>query len=335
VTTADVLNPATPGPTLSGEAATKRNVRVARLSVCVAFGLGVLKLAAAILTGSLSILASLVDSVMDVLASLVNYFAIRLAGRPADAEHRYGHGKVEALAGLVQTVVVGFSGIFLLGEGVRRLVQGVGVEHTEIGIGVMAISTVASVWVTWRLRAAARATGSVALAADAFHYASDVWTNLGVLGALVAIRFTGWAWLDGTVAVLVSAVVLGTAVRVLQRSAAELMDESLAPKELQGLVRTVRSRVPEVRGLHNLRTRRAGPTVFVDCHIELDRGLSFVEAHRLTERVRRAFEELRPGALVYVHTDPYPLLPGDLDPDSPEERREAADPRQGAIPPVC
>jgi ferrous-iron efflux pump FieF len=206
----------------------------------------------------------------------------------------------------------------------------VGVEHTEVGIGVMAASTVASVWVTWRLRAAARATGSVALAADAFHYASDVWTNLGVLGALVAIRVTGWAWLDGTVAVAVSVVVLATAVRVLRRSAAELMDESLAPPEVQELVRTVRARVPEVQGLHNLRTRRAGPTVFVDCHIELDRGLSFVEAHRLTERVRRAFEELRPGALVYVHTDPYPLLPGDLDPEAPEERGEPSEPRRGA-----
>jgi ferrous-iron efflux pump FieF len=309
-----------PSGAVSGAAAAERNVRVARLSVGVALGLGVLKAGAAVWTGSLSVVASLVDSAMDLLASLVNYFAVRLAGRPADAEHRFGHGKVEALAGLVQTVVVGVSGLFLLAEGLRRLVQGVGVAHTEVGIAVMAVSTVASAFVTWRLRATARATGSVALAADALHYASDVWTNLGVLGALVAIRWTAWEWLDGAVAVAVSVVVLLTAVRVLRRSAAELMDESLGVGELRDLVTTVRARVPEVRGLHNLRTRRAGPTTFVDCHVELDRNLSFVESHRLTERVRRAFEELRPGALVYIHTDPHPLLPGDVDPDAVDAR---------------
>jgi ferrous-iron efflux pump FieF len=92
------------------------------------------------------------------------------------------------------------------------------------------------------------------------------------------------------------------------------MDESLSPAEVHEMIDAVRERVPEIHGLHEVRTRRAGPTVFVDCHVELDRGLSFVEAHRITERVRRAFEALRPGALVYVHTDPYPLLPGDLDP---------------------
>jgi ferrous-iron efflux pump FieF len=250
---------------------------------------------------------------MDVLASLVNYFAIRLAGRPADEEHRYGHGKVEALAGLVQTVVVGFSGIFLLGEGIRRLVEGVGIGHTAIGIAVMSVSTGTSAWITWRLRRTARQTGSVALAADAIHYASDVWTNLGVLGALVAIRLTGWMWLDGAVAIAISAYVLGTAVRVLRRSAAELMDESLADAEVEELVAAVHARVPEIRGLHALRTRRAGPTVFVDCHIEIERDVSFVEAHRLTERVRTAIEALRPGALVNVHADPHPLFPEDLD----------------------
>ena len=164
---------------MTGGEATARNIAVARWSIATATTLGILKLAAAIATGSLSIVASLVDSAMDVVASLVNYFAVRLAGRPADEGHAYGHGKAEGLAGLVQTVVVGFSGAFLLAEGIRRLVQGVGIERTELGIAVMVLSTVASVWITWRLRATARATGSVALAADAVHYASDVGRTSG------------------------------------------------------------------------------------------------------------------------------------------------------------
>ena len=298
---------------LSGDEATRANFGTARASVLTAAALGILKLAAAITTGSLSVVASLVDSVMDVLASAVNLFAVRLAGQPADEDHAYGHGKAEGLAGIVQAVVVGFSGVFLLIEGARRLIQGEGIGHTDVGIVVMLISTVVSVWITWRLKRMARRTGSVALAADAVHYQSDIWTNLGVLAALVAIRITGWHWIDGLIAVLVSFVVIGTAVRVLRRAAGELMDRGLPDEEVGTLIASVREAVPELRGMHDVRTRKAGPQVFMDCHVQFDRELSFVEAHRLSEQVRLAIQAARPGALVNVHADPHPFLASDLD----------------------
>ncbi len=307
-----VLSASTP---LTGTDASHANVSVAKLSVLTASSLGVLKLAAAIFTGSLAVVASLVDSFMDVIASSVNYLAVRVAGRPADEDHAYGHGKAEGLAGLAQSVVVGFSGFFLLVEGVRRLIAGEGIQHEELGIVVMVISTIASVWITWRLRRTARRTGSVAIAADAVHYASDVWTNLGVLVALLSIRLLGWQWIDGVVATAVAFVVLGTAVRVLMRSADELMDKGLPEEHVTDLIEAVQRRVPEMRGLHDIRTRKAGPNIFMDCHVQFDRDLSFVEAHRLSERVRIAIEKERPGALVNVHADPYPLLPTDLDDD--------------------
>lgn len=307
-----------PTPTLFGEQAAKANLSAARRSLATAFALGLLKLAAAILTGSLSIVASLVDSVMDLLASSVNFFAIRLAGQPADEDHAYGHGKAEGLAGLAQAVVVGFSGVFLILEGLRRLWHGVGIDHTRVGIAVMAISTVASVWITWRLKATAKKTGSVALAADAVHYQSDVWTNGGVLFALVLIEVTGWQWIDGGIATVVSFVVLGTAIHVLRRAVHELMDKGFPPEEVESLVASVREQMPEIRGLHDVRTRRAGPTVFMDCHVQLDRDLSFVEAHRLAERVRLVIMRIFPAAVVNVHADPDPLLPTDLDDDHPE-----------------
>lgn len=301
-------------PTLFGEEAVRANLSTARWSLVAAAGLGVLKLMAAVFTSSLSIVASLVDSVMDLFASSVNFFAVRVAGRPADREHAYGHGKAEGLAGLVQVLVVGFTGIYLLVEGARRLVEGVGIAHTDLGIGVMIVATVVSAWITWKLRSTARRTGSLALQADAVHYASDVWTNLGVLGALIVIKATGWQWVDGVVALTVAAVVTGTAVRVLRRSADELMDRGLPEQEVDDLLDAVRAEVGQVRGLHDVRTRRSGPTVFVDCHAQFDRDLSFVEAHRLSEQVRIAIEKARPGALAIVHADPYPLLPSDLDP---------------------
>lgn len=306
-------------PTLHGERAARANISAARRSLATAFLLGLLKLGAAMLTGSLAIVASLVDSMMDMLASSVNYFAVRLAGQPADDDHAYGHGKAEGLAGLAQALVVGFAGIFLLLEGLRRLWHGVGIEHTQIGIGVMVVSSLASVWITWRLKATARKTGSVALAADAVHYQSDVWTNGGVLVALLVIQITGWQWIDGGIATVVSLVVLGTAIHVLRRSADELMDRGLPQEEVDHLIAHVCREVPEIRGLHDVRTRRAGPTLFVDCHVQLDRDLSFVQAHRLSERVRIVIEHARHGALVNIHADPDPLMPTDLDDDHPPE----------------
>ena len=292
---------------------TELNLRVARLSVATAALLGALKLVAGLLTGSLAIWASLVDSVMDLVASGVNYLAVRVSGQPADADHAYGHGKAEALAGLMQAGVVGFSGAFLLVEGVRKILGGGEIARLDLGIAVMVISTLASAWITWKLRSTARKTGSLALAADAVHYASDVWTNLGVLFALVLVRWTNIIWFDGVVAALVALVVLWSAVQVLRRSTDELMDRALPPDELATLETAVREAVPELRGMHDIRTRKVGPTLFMDCHVQLDRDQSFVDAHRLTERVRIAVEAERPGAVVTIHADPDPLLPSDLD----------------------
>lgn len=288
------------------------NVRVARLSVATAFTLTLLKLVALVLTGSLSIAAALADSVMDVIASSVNYFAVRLAGQPADAGHRYGHGKAEGLAGMAQGLIIGFLGLFLLVEGVRRLASHQGeLEYTGVGIAVMAFSLVASAWIGWLLLRTGERTGSVALKADAAHYTSDIWMNAGVLGALVAVRLTGWDWIDGAVSCAVALVVLAAAVKVLRRSVGELMDASLSDVQIKAIGAAIAENVPEARDVHDLRTRKSGPDVFVDMHVSFDRALSFPEAHRLSERVRVAVERVMPTAQVHVHADPHPFLPSD------------------------
>jgi ferrous-iron efflux pump FieF len=296
---------------LTGPEAARANARVARESLSVALGLVALKALAALSTGSLSILASLVDSLMDVLASGANLLAVRIAARPPDARHPYGHGKAEGLAGLVQGAVIGASGGYVVAEGVGRLISGAVLHHTALGIAVMAVSTVASVWIAWRLLRTARSTGSVAIAADRVHYASDVATNLGVLGALLVTRWTGWAWVDVAVAIVVGAYVLATAVRVVLRSTEELMDHEIPEGEVAALLEAIRRDVPEARNVHDLRTRKAGPDVFVELHVAFDRTLPFVEAHRLSEGVVKAVKRAIPGAEVHVHADPDPAYPSD------------------------
>jgi len=289
-----------------------RNVRVARVSVLTAGTLALLKLAAVVLTGSLAIAAALTDSVMDVLASSGNFLAVRVAGRPADEEHPYGHGKAEGIAGIGQGLLIGFVGLFLLVEGGRRLIQGTGeIENSDLGIAVMLISLLASAWIGWLLLHTAKQTGSVALRADAAHYTSDLWMNLGVLASLLTVRLTGWFWVDGAVSCTVALIVLWTAGTVLRRSASELMDESLTDGEHLGILNAIESAVPEARDVHALRSRKSGPDVFVDLHVSFDRELSFPESHLLSERVRAAVEAAVPAAQVHVHADPYPLLPTD------------------------
>lgn len=301
----------------SARAFARENIRVARYSVITAITLALLKLAAVVVTGSLSIAAALADSVMDIVASSVNFFAVRLAGQPADAEHRYGHGKAEGMAGLAQGLIITFLGLFLLVEGLHRITSTHGeLEYTGFGIVVMIISLAASAWISWMLLRTARRTGSVTLRADAAHYTSDIWMNMGVLGALIAVRVTGMHWIDGAVSCVVAVIVLHTAFVVLRRSANELMDASLDDDQISAMRAAIAEHVPEARDVHRIRSRKSGPDIFVDMHVAFDRTLSFPAVHRLSERVRIAVEDAVPGSQVHVHVDPHPFLPED-EPERP------------------
>ena len=303
------MAPSSPSP--DEAALTRRAVAAARNSVITASLLGGIKLLAAIFTGSLALAASFVDSLMDVFSSSVNLVAIRIGSRPADLEHRYGHGKAEGLAGMFQGAVVGFSGVFLAVESVRRLFQGASVEHEALGLAVMAISTVVSVWITWRLRVTAKATGSIALAADSTHYASDIWMNLGVFVALILVRLTGEARIDPVVGLGVAGIVVASSFHVIKASLDELMDRDLGPEVDAAIRAAISKAVPEAREVRELRTRRAGRLRFVDLTVAFDRSLPFAEAHLLSERARQAVQAAVPGAEVQVHADPDPLLPAD------------------------
>ena len=243
----------------------------------------------------------------------VNLVAIRIGNRPADEDHGYGHGKAEGLAGMFQGAIVGFSGIYLVVESTRRLISGARIESEWLGLAVMAVSTLASVWITWFLRKRARETESNALLADSAHYASDIAMNTGVFVALGLQRFLDASWIDAVVGLLVAGLVLKSSWNVLRASLDELMDRHLGADVTTAIREGVARDVPEARGIRSLRTRRSGRARFVDLTVALDRGLSFADAHRLAEQVGRAVRAAVPGADVVVHADPDPILPGDHD----------------------
>ncbi|MEN8151852.1 MAG: cation diffusion facilitator family transporter [Planctomycetota bacterium] len=286
----------------------------ARAAILVALSLAALKLAAGLLTGSIAVLASAADSLMDAFASGVNYAAIRFADEPEDTSHRFGHGKVEGMAGLFQAAVIGASAAFLIVESVRRLVSGGAVEVPLVGIGVMVVSLVATILLVLRMRRVAKESESLALEADSLHYLSDVLTNGAVLLGLLAVAWLDVAWVDPVASLIISAALVWTVVQVFRESVDNLMDRELPDEERERILRIAEREVPGVLGVHDLRTRRSGARRFVVIHVEIDRRVPFVEAHRRSEQVVRAVEAGLPYTRVTVHADPWPPERGD-DPD--------------------
>ena len=294
---------ADPHHALPEESALKTSA--ARLSIYAAAFLIALKSGTGWLTGSISVWASLLDSVMDIFSSTLNYLAVRIAARPADEDHRYGHGKVESLAGLFQACVIGFSGLFLIWEAIHRLRQPHPTSAEFIGIGSMVIAIVVSVALVIRLRRVGRQTDSPALSSDSLHYATDIYINLGVLGALLVSLLTGWNRADPIVSIAIAIYILWSAAHVGYESINVLMDRRL-PDDVDERVAMVVSqyRAEGVLGFHDLRTRRSGSHKFVDLHLEVQRDKKFEEAHDLTVKVLRAIEAELPRTRVQIHMDP-------------------------------
>lgn len=284
--------------------------RVARLmrlatyaSVSTAVLLVAAKLAAWAATDSVAMLSALVDSLLDVLASLVNLFAVRQALQPADREHRFGHGKAEALAGLAQTAFITGSAIFLIFQAARRLASPAPVENSGFGIAVMVIAIVATSALVIFQRRVVRETGSVAIAADSLHYISDLLLNASVIVALILSASLGWRSADPIFAIGIAAVVLFSAWRILRTAFDTLMDRELSD-ELRERIRSIALSHPEVRDMHDLRTRRSGTNSFIQLHLDLDTDISLLRAHEIADVVEAKIKEAFPEAEIIIHQDP-------------------------------
>jgi ferrous-iron efflux pump FieF len=285
------------------EAALKNSV--ARLSILAAAFLILLKTGTGWLTGSIAVWASLLDSTMDIFASTINYYAVRASSLPPDEDHNYGHGKAESLAGLFQAAVITVSGLFIIIEAIKRMIYPQPTEQESIGVATMLIAIVVSIVLVARLRRAAKLTDSPALSADAVHFASDVWTNGGVLFALVLIYFTGWNIVDPIMSIAVSVYILASALEVGRESVDVLMDRRLPPEVDEQVAEIVgRFRGAGVLGFHDLRTRRSGSQKFIDLHLEVERDQTLEEAHATSVKVLRTIEAEIPRAKVQIHTDP-------------------------------
>jgi cation diffusion facilitator family transporter len=274
------------------------------LSVGVALLLTLVKFSTGLVTHSMAIMASALDSTLDMLMSVLNFFAFREASKPPDAEHAYGHGKVESLAGLFQSLFIMVSGSFVIYESVRRMIQGSFVAEIPLGIGVIIFSGIVTLSLSWRLKILSKKNRSLILGTEKAHYSMDFVSYLGVIAALILVGWTKNATWDLIVSLLVAAYIFKEAIHILKRAVSELLDRGLSNTELKTVKMLILRHHPSIVGVHNLRSRLVGNLVFLDFHIEIRGEDDFKKAHDMTESLIDKIKAHHPSADVTVHFDP-------------------------------
>ena len=272
-------------------------------SVSVASILVAAKFAAWVATDAVSLLSTLIDSLIDVVASLLNLLAVRHALEPADKEHRFGHGKAEALSGLAQAAFICGSAGFLLIEAGERLLNPRGIENTGVGYAVMVLAIVMTLALVLFQRHVVKRTGSVAITADSAHYQMDILVNISVIVSLALVSTLGWTWADPVLALAIAVYIVWGAWRIGMIAYNMLMDRELDDTERR-TIEDIALAHPKVVGLHDLRTRRSGRQVFIQMHLEMDGEISLLDAHAISDAVEASIKETFSNAEVLIHEDP-------------------------------
>lgn len=258
--------------------------RAAQASVSVSLFLVAIKTFAYFASHSVALLASLADSALDLFTAGLNLFAIHEALAPADKEHRFGHGKAEPLAGLAQGAFITASAMFLVIQAVQRLLNPQPIDHGLEALLVMLVSIAMAIGLILYERSVIKRTGSLAVSADQTHYLGDLVTNVGVVIAILLATVLGWQSADPIIALFVAAVLVGSAWLVFRKCLDQLMDHELPDADREKIVSIVRAH-PQVKNLHDLKTRAAGLYTFIQCHIELDPDMPLAEAHAVSDEV--------------------------------------------------
>lgn len=271
-------------------------------SLVAAVGLTAFKIVVGVLTGSLGILAEAAHSGLDLVAALMTFLAVQFSGRPPDRSHHYGHGKIENLSALFETLLLLVTCVWIVREALHRLA----VRHGDVAVtfwsfAVMGVSIAVDASRSRVLFAAARKHHSQALEADALHFQTDIWSSAVVIFGLVATKL-GYPAADAVAALGVSAVVVWASVRLGRRTVDALLDS--APEGMEQQIAGIVAAVPGVRDCHNLRIRYSGPVLFIDLHVLMDGQQTLAAAHSLTEQIEAAIQEIAPTADITVHPEP-------------------------------
>jgi cation diffusion facilitator family transporter len=286
------------------DALNKEKTSIARLSVLSNLTLVILKLTVGLMIGSVSVISEAIHSGIDLIAAIIAYFSVRQSSQPPDAEHAFGHGKIENVSGAVEAVLIFLAAGLIIREAYQKLLHGVEIEDVSLGIAVMLLSVVVNYFVSEKLLKTAKRTDSIALEADGWHLKTDVLTSLGIFGGLVAIKLTGIAILDPILAILVALFILKAAFELTIKSVKDLLDMKLPKEEEDEIRRIISGYSGRFVEFHELRTRKSGSDRFIDLHLVVHKKMSVEEAHDLSDRIEADIVQRFPRASVIIHIEP-------------------------------
>lgn len=275
-----------------------------KVSIAVAASLALIKGLSGFFIGSLALLTSAVDSILDVIASSVNYFAIKKSEEPPDEDHPFGHSKFESMATFLQSIIIFFSGAFILYKSYEKIkIKGV-VENVDAGIYVMFISVAVTICLSIFLKKVARQTESSVLKADALHYDMDILTNAGIIVTFFVIKLTGFHVVDAIISVIISFYIIYSSVKLNFEVSKDLLDVELPKNLKEEIIKIIEEYDSLHMDYHKLRTRRAGSKKFVDMHLTLCRNLSLEDAHIISDFIESRIRETIADSDVTIHIDP-------------------------------
>ncbi len=277
---------------------------IIQFNIAAALVLAAAKFAAGLLTNSMAVMASALDSAMDVATSVINFIAAHEAAKPPDKEHAYGHGKIESLASLFQSVLIGLGGLFLVVEATKRLIAGSLLTSISTGIWVMIFSILVSGLIVWRMSAVGRESTSLILSTERLHFTMDILSNGGVILTLLLVQMSGQIFWDLLVSIGISIYIFKVSFQIMRRSIDELLDRGLPEVSKEEIENLIRGHHASIVGLHNFRSRKVGEKVFLDFHIEIRGEENFNRAHDMTESLIAKIQSRYEGADITVHFDP-------------------------------
>lgn len=262
-----------------------------------------LKLIGWLKTDSISILASLVDSLLDLITSVINMVALKYALQPPDNEHRFGHNKAEDLSGFVQAAFFGVSGIFILGNCIRRFLIPQVISHDSLGLSIMIISTIITLFlVIFQMYVLKKNTSNI-IEADHLHYKSDLLLNISVVASIVAGGYFNNNLIDPALGLLISLYIIASSWKLLKKSFKNLMDEEFDDHEKQKIIQAINLH-NEILSIHDLKTRYAGSKPFIQFHLVMNGEITLSKAHDISEKIEISLLKIFPEAEIIIHQDP-------------------------------
>lgn len=275
-------------------------------AIITAFFLSISKFVIGLASGSMAVISSALDSILDIFMSTLNFLAIKKAEMPPDKNHLYGHGKIEDLAAIVQSLFILFMGLFIIYKSFKKIFEKSVIQYSRWDLSVMILSLFISFFLSRYLKKIGEKTNSNVLKADALHYSSDLYSNTGVLIAITISNFTGIAFFDLLFAIVIGMIIILSSFKILKQGIYNLSDISLSEEIKSEIDKIINDMPMPYAGYHKLRTRTSGSKKFIDFHLLVCRKASIEEAHKMADDIEEKIHEKFENMDIVIHIEPCP-----------------------------